>query len=86
MLTAGEYAAEARARFDAMDLDHNRNITVTELDAADAQSEGEMSSAQKIALNDENKDGILSVDEHQAAIEAQFHVVDANADDSIDLS
>jgi hypothetical protein len=86
MLSPGEYAAEARARFDAMDLDHNRNVTVAELDAADAQSEGEMSSAQKIALNDQNKDGILSIDEHQAAIEAQFKVIDANADDSIDLS
>ena len=86
MLSPAEYAAEARARFDAIDLDHNRNITIAELDAADAQSEGEMSSAQKIALDDDNKDGILSIDEHQAAIEAQFKVIDANADDSIDLS
>ena len=86
LLSPDEYAAEARTRFDAMDLDHNRNITVAEMDAADAQAEGEMSSAQKITLHDENKDGILSVDEHQAAIEAQFEVVDANADGSIDLS
>ena len=85
MLSPDEYAAEARARFDAMDLDHNRNITVAEMDAADAQSDGEMSSAQKIALRDENKDGILSVDEHMAAVEAQFEVVDVNADGSIDL-
>src|SRR5687767_2983235 len=86
MLSPDEYAAEARAGFDAMDIDHNRNITVAEMDAADAQSDGEMSSAQKIALRDENKDGILSVDEHLAAIEAQFEVVDVNADGSIDLS
>ena len=86
LLSPDEYAAEARARFDAMDIDHNRNITVAEMDAADVQAEGEMSSAQKITLNDENKDGILSVDEHQAAIEAQFAVVDANADGGIDLS
>ena len=86
LLSPDEYAAEARTRFDAMDLDHNRNITVAEMDAADAQAEGEMSSAQKIALHDENKDGILSIDEHQAAIEAQFEVIDANADGSIDLS
>jgi Ca2+-binding EF-hand superfamily protein len=69
-----------------MDIDHNRNITVAEMDAADAQAEGEMSSAQKIALHDENKDGILSIDEHQATIEAQFEVVDVNADGSIDVS
>lgn len=86
MLSLDEYAAEARTRFDAIDIDHNRNITVAEMDAADAQSEGEMSSAQKITLRDENKDGILSVDEHQAAIEAQFEIVDVNADGSIDLS
>ena len=85
LLSPGEYAAEARTRFDAIDVDHNRNITVAEMDAADAQGEGEMSSAQKIALDDENKDGILSVDEHQAAVEARFGLVDANADGSIDL-
>ena len=86
LLSPGEYAAEARTRFDAMDIDHNRNITVEEMDTADAQAEGEMSSAQKITLHDRNKDGILSVDEHQAAVEAQFELVDANADGSIDLS
>ena len=86
LLSPGEYAAEARTRFDAMDIDHNRNITVAEMDAADAQAEGDMSSAQKITLHDENKDGILSIDEHQAAVEAQFDLVDANADGSIDLS
>lgn len=85
LLSPGEYAAEARARFDALDIDHNRNITVAEMDAADAQAEGEMSSAQKIALHDENEDGILSVDEHQAEVEAQFEVIDANGDRSIDL-
>ena len=86
LLSPDEYAAEARTRFDAMDIDHNRNITVAEMDAADAQAEGDMSSAQKITLHDENKDGILSIDEHQAAVEAQFDLVDANADGSIDLS
>ena len=86
LLSPDEYAAEARTRFDAIDIDHNRNITVAEMDASDAQAEGEMSSAQKITLHDRNKDGILSVDEHQAAVEAQFDLVDANADGSIDLS
>ena len=86
LLSPGEYAAEARTRFDAIDVDHNRNITVAEMDAADAQGEGEMSSAQKITLDDKNKDGILSIDEHQAAVEAHFTLIDANADGSIDLS
>ena len=36
MLSLDEYAAEARTGFDAMDVDHNRNITAAEMDAADA--------------------------------------------------
>ena len=86
LLSLDEYAAEARARFDAIDIDQNRNITVTEMDTADAQSDGELSSAQKITLRDENKDGILAVDEHRAEVEAQFEQVDANGDGSIDLA
>ena len=86
LLSLDEYAAEARARFDAIDIDHNRNITVAEMDTADAQSDGELSSAQKITLRDENKDGILSIDEHQADVEARFEQVDANGDGSIDLA
>lgn len=86
LLSLDEYAAEARARFDAIDIDHNRNITTAEMDTADAQSDGELSSAQKITLRDENKDGILSVDEHRAEVEERFEQIDANGDGSLDLA
>jgi len=85
-LSLDEYAAQARAEFDAIDDDRNGNITVEEMDDANPQSDGELSSAQKIALRDGNQDGILSVDEYQAAVKQQFETTDANGDDSLDLS
>ena len=81
-----EYAAEARARFDAMDSNLNGNVTVGEMDTADPQADGELSSAQKIALSDANQDGILSVDEYQATVQEQFEAVDANGDGSLDVA
>lgn len=85
-LSLDEYVAEARAEFDAKDIDHNGNITAEEMDVADPQGDGEMSSAQKIALNDDNQDGVLSLDEFQASVEERFQAIDANQDKSIDLS
>lgn len=85
-LSLDEYVAEARAEFDAKDIDHNGNITAEEMDVADPQADGEMSAAQKIALNDGNQDGVLSLDEYQASVEARFQLIDANQDKSIDLS
>lgn len=82
-LSLDEFSAEARSSFDAMDADRNGNLTAAEMDAADAQSEGEMSAAQKIALLDDNEDGILSIDEYQADVEKRFGFIDANDDDSV---
>lgn len=81
-----EYAAQARERFDAMDSNRNGNITVEEMGAADPQADGELSSAQKIALSDGNQDGILSVDEYQATVQKEFKAIDANGDGSLDLA
>lgn len=84
-LSLDEYAAEARAEFDAKDIDHNGNLTAEEMDVADPQADGEMSSAQKIALSDDNDDGVLSLDEYQASVEEQFERIDVNDDESITL-
>ena len=84
-LSLDEYVAEARAEFDAKDIDHNGNITAEEMEAADPQADGEMSSAQKIALNDANQDGILSLDEHQSSVEERFEAIDVNDDESITM-
>ena len=85
-LSLGEYTAGARAEFDAMDTDHNRNLTVGEMDVADPQADGEMSSAQKIALHDDNQDSVLSIDEYDASVEDRFRAIDVNDDDSIDIT
>lgn len=85
-LTLDEYAAEARARFDAMDIDHNLSISAEEMESADAQAEGELSAAQKIAVMGGAGDGILSVDEHRAMVEQQFQAIDANDDDQLELA
>jgi uncharacterized protein YqfA (UPF0365 family) len=85
-LSLDEYVAEARAEFDAIDADRNFSINVEEMDAADPQADGELSSAQKIALRDGNQDGILSVDEYLASIEERFRTIDANSDGSLDLA
>lgn len=76
-----EFRAEARAAFDAMDADRNGNLSGAEMDAADPQAEGELSSAQKIALVDGNEDGTLSLAEYEDDVEARFGRIDANGDD-----
>ena len=83
LLTLDEYRAEARAEFDAMDDDANGNVSAQEMDEADPQSDGEMSTAQKIALQDTNEDGVLSLAEHEAAVEKRFEDIDANDDDNL---
>jgi len=77
LLSLEEYAVEARARFDAMDLDHNFRVTVEEMETVEPQRDGQMSAAQRIALDDDDEDGELSADEHAAGIEALFERADA---------
>ena len=83
-LTLEEYAAEAQGRFDAMDLDHNFRVTAEELETAEPQGDGQMSAAQRIALDDGDEDGELSADEHAAVVEATFEQADANDDASLE--
>lgn len=84
MLSLEEYAVEARTRFDAMDVDHNFRVTAGEMETADPQRDGQMSAAQRIALDDDDEDGELSADEHAAVVEAMFERADANADGSLE--
>ena len=83
-LSPEEYAADARARFDAMDIDHNFRVTATEMETVEPQRDGQMSAAQRIALNDADEDGELSADEHAAVVAAMFERADANGDGSLD--
>jgi len=84
LLSLEEYAVEARARFDAMDLDHNFRVTVEEMETVEPQRDGQMSAAQRIALDDDDEDGELSADEHATVIEAMFERADANDDGSLE--
>ena len=83
-LMLDEYAAEGRARFDAMDVDHNFRVSAGEMEAAEPQRDGQMSAAQRIALEDEDQDGEHSADEHAAVVEAMFEQADANDDGSLE--
>ena len=42
-----------------------------------------MSTAQKIALVDTNEDGVLSLAEHEQAVEERFGQIDTNQDDTL---
>jgi len=84
MLSLEEYAVEARTRFDGMDVDHNFRVTADEMETAEPQRDGQMSAAQRIALDDGDEDGELSADEHAAVVEAMFGRADANGDGSLD--
>ena len=83
-LSLEEYATEERTRFDGMDLDHNFRVTAEEMETAEPQRDGQMSAAQRIALDDGDEDGELSADEHAAVVETMFERADANADGSLD--
>lgn len=80
-----EYRAAAKAAFDAIDSDHNYNVSVEELAAANPQRDGELSPAQRIALADGNHDGILSDAENRAAADARFERIDADGDGALTL-
>lgn len=82
-LSLEEYAAEERTRFDGMDVDHNFRITAEEMETAEPQRDGQMSAAQRIALDDGDEDGELSADEHAAVVETMFERADANGDGNL---
>jgi Ca2+-binding EF-hand superfamily protein len=85
-LSLEEYAAGMRERFDAIDVDHNGQVTVEEMETFEPQRDGQLSAAQRIALDDANQDAELALDEHTAVVEAMFERTDDNGDGSLDLA
>lgn len=87
-VTAAEHAADAKARFDAMDADHNYHLSAAELHAA--VRDGDTSVAAQIADDgtigsmDANANGEVSVDEQANAAESDFRAMDANGDGAVD--
>jgi hypothetical protein len=91
MVSAGEHSAGAKQKFDAMDANHDGNVTAAEMDARHQarMKEGKatmpmaMSSAEKIKTMDSNGDGMLSAAEHSAGAQRRFSEMDANHDGNL---
>lgn len=89
-LTRAEYVAGSKQLFADMDTDRDGQVTVAEMTALYAMKTGQPAkageptagemAAQIIKLNDTNKDGRLSADEHAAGDEAMFIKLDTNKD------
>lgn len=84
-LSPREHAAGAKAMFVAMDPDGSDTVTVEEMDEAkrvrhDQPVHGEISSAEKIAVIDADKDGSLSLQEHETGSQTMFDKMDKDAD------
>ncbi|MEO8669813.1 MAG: hypothetical protein ABI411_00785 [Tahibacter sp.] len=82
-ISASEHAAGAKAMFDDMDVNKDAMVTVEEMDAKHAKmprKAGEMSSAEKIAVIDSDKNGVLSAEEHAAGSRQMFDKMDKDKD------
>ncbi len=80
-----EHAAGAKQMFAKCDANSDGIVTAAEMDTAMAvkgekPGKHDKTSAQKIALIDQNGDGQLTVAEHEAGTEKMFGLTDKNAD------
>jgi Ca2+-binding EF-hand superfamily protein len=86
-----EHANGAKAMFEAMDVDKDAYVSAKEMDSAhkgrmskdEKAPTGKMSSAEKIAVIDTNKDGKLSATEHADGSRRMFATMDKNQDGSL---
>lgn len=90
-VSAVEHAEGAKARFDALDADHNYHLSAAELEQATAPgaaavgqlAAGTVSTA--VNANDDNDNGEISPEESRAQAEAEFLARDADRDGSLSL-
>jgi len=89
-VSAVEHAEGAKARFDALDADHNYHLSTAEMEqattgatAAGQLAAGTVSTA--AAANDDNDNGEISPEESRAQAEAEFLARDADRDGSLSL-
>ena len=84
VVSSSEHEAYARTAFNAIDTNHDDNITADELDAAEgkvsrhASGPTEMSSAARIRRRDTNADGIISRSEQSDGARQKFIQLDAD--------
>lgn len=85
VLTRAENSAATDAMFAAMDANKDSNVTAVEMDAAAAglAAARTISSADKIAGADRNKDRILSSAEHMSGAAATFTRMDTDRNGSL---
>ena len=85
-VTPAEHAANARCMFEAMDADRDGRVTAAEMTAAHEKvtgkpaQPGEMGSAEKIAVVDADKDGVLTAKEHADGSASMFGKMDTDGD------
>ena len=84
-VTREEHADGARQMFTQSDVNIDGIVTVAEMDAAtvakgEKPGKKQMTSAQKIKEIDQNGDGKLTTDEHEAGTARMFAKMDKNAD------
>jgi hypothetical protein len=79
-VTAQEHAASAAGMFKAMDGDGDGRVTAAEMTAAKAPAAGELTAAEKIAVIDTDKDGVLTAKEHADGSAGMFATMDADGD------
>ena len=88
-ISAAEHAAGARRMFTAMDADRDGTVTAAEMEAGREQVTGAAagssgpSAADKIRLVDPNRDGVLTLEEHEAASRAMFRQMDTDRDGAL---
>lgn len=89
-VTSTEHADAARAMFSAMDTDTDQRVTAAEMKAYHAQSgkpeTGGLTAEAKISQVDENRDGVVSANEHETASRAKFAEMDNNNDGALSQS
>jgi len=90
-VSAVEHAEGAKARFDAMDADHNYHLSAAEMERATSAGDAEAgqlaagTAATAVSANDDNDNGEISPEESRAQAEAEFLARDANRDGSLSL-
>lgn len=87
-ITRTEHAAGAKKMFTAADANRDNVLTSAEMDVAAAKHGGtqaadDKTSAEKIAVLDQNGDGRLTAAEHDAGIERMFARMDRDGDGAL---
>jgi hypothetical protein len=88
-VSAQEHAADAKARFDAVDADNNYHVSAQEMEDARARAAGSADTGTMgaaLPAADPNDNGELSTSEADANAQREFRALDANGDGTLERS